>query len=201
MEGEQYQKELFEIEKPKRSFPRLRKILYKTDFENRVLITITLDRLIFISIGIIMLMVIVFALGVERGRALRKEMGQIANQIAPAKKPRGESIASTPLEKAQDKASEIKPASAESAKTSVAQKLAAPQETNRPYTIIVVTFSRKDDALAEAARLKRDGFDAFVYQSDPYFQVRVGAYSAKEELEPALNRLRRMYKDAYVISK
>ena len=74
MEEEKYQKELFEFEKPKRSFPRLGNIFPKPDFDGRILITFGLERLIFMSIGIIMLTVIVFALGVERGKVIARPL-------------------------------------------------------------------------------------------------------------------------------
>ena len=80
MDDEKYQKELFQFEKPKRLFPRLAKILPKADFEGRVLITFTLERIVFISIGILMIMVLTYALGVERGRRFSGAAVSIPNK-------------------------------------------------------------------------------------------------------------------------
>lgn len=166
MEEEKYQKELFEFEKPKRSFPGLRKIFPRPDFEGRISITFGLERLIFISIGIIMLLVIVFALGVERGKA--------ASGALPRPQP------------AQ-------------VKTEKVAAPAVPQDFSKPYTIVAAAFRRKDTAIQELNKLKREGFDATVVQSDSYFQVRIGAYPDKDSVlsKKALARIRQFYKDAY----
>lgn len=165
MEEEKYQKELFEFEKPQRHFPRLGKIFPKPDFEGRISITFGLERLIFISIGIIMLMVIVFAIGVERGKVI-------------ARTPRPSVI--------QPKAERIGAA-------------VTPQDFSKPYTIVAAVFKRKDTAMHEANKLKNEGFDVTLVQSDSYFQVRVGIYADKDSAQSkkALARVRQFYKDAY----
>ncbi|MFH0764269.1 MAG: SPOR domain-containing protein [Candidatus Omnitrophota bacterium] len=87
MEEEKGQKELFEFEKPKRSFPKLSSFLPKADFERNILITLTLEKIIFISIGLILAMVVVYALGVEVGKAKTavqkaRGAGQIVQQAS-----------------------------------------------------------------------------------------------------------------------
>ena len=55
MDEEKYQKELFEFDrKPRRFFSKLSDLFPKADFERNVVLTLTLDRAVFISIGIIM---------------------------------------------------------------------------------------------------------------------------------------------------
>ena len=67
MENDKLQKELFEFEAPKKVLrPIFGQFFQKTDFG----ITLTVEKLVFISIGIIMLMVIFFAIGVEKGKSL-----------------------------------------------------------------------------------------------------------------------------------
>ncbi|MDD5428839.1 MAG: hypothetical protein PHI58_06385 [Candidatus Omnitrophica bacterium] len=68
MDEEKFQKELFEFEKPKRFLPRLSDFFPKADFERNVILTLTLDRAVIITIGIIMTMVVIYALGVESGK-------------------------------------------------------------------------------------------------------------------------------------
>src|SRR3989338_9168642 len=59
------QKEFFEFEKSKKPAPVFGRIFTKTD----VAVTLSLEVLVFISIGLIMLMVIVYALGIEKGKS------------------------------------------------------------------------------------------------------------------------------------
>lgn len=87
MEEEKYQKELFEFEKPKRAFPKLSDLFPKGDFENRIAVRLTLERIVFITIGLIMLMVIIYAFGVETGRNSAKKAAPSESRISLVKAP------------------------------------------------------------------------------------------------------------------
>ncbi|MFA6320690.1 MAG: SPOR domain-containing protein [Candidatus Omnitrophota bacterium] len=212
MDEEKYQKELFEFEKPKRFLPRLSDFFPKADFERNVILTLTLDRAVFITIGIIMTMVVIYALGVESGksRSAATETEQqeavavtpvvvnapVVNQAAPvqparlplpAKPAPAIKAAALPVVKAQ-------------AQPVVSRPAAIINNRAKPYTIVAVTLTRKDTALFEINKLKRQGIDAFIAQKGNYFQVCVGAYSDKTDAQSQkdLKKVRRLYKDAYL---
>ena len=67
----------------------------------------------------------------------------------------------------------------------------------KPYTMIAGAFTRKDNAMITITRLRQAGYDAFLGQSQPLFQVwvngRPGTDPAKE-----LARIKQYYKDAYL---
>lgn len=172
MEEEKYQKELFEFEKPKRQLPRFGRIFPRSNFA----VTLGMEKLILISIGIIICMVIIYALGIERG----KRLGQ-----TPVVQSRVIGRAPAPLVP-QEKAAPI-PA-----------KAPLIQETAKPYTIVAAAFATKDKAQEEAGRLKKGSFDSFVAESAPYFLACVGAYPDKESAKPTLSKVRKTYKDAYL---
>ena len=182
MEEEKYQKELFKFEKPKRLFPKLISIFPKADFEGKVLITFTLERVIFISIGIIMLMVIVYAMGVEKGKSVDKVSIVSSAKVQP------------------ERLSQSQPVKAQ---VLIAKPIApAPEsirDVGKPYTIVAVTFTRKDTAAQEVNYLKKEGFDATVVQSDSYLLVCIGAYPDKNSSQSkmALSKVRKIHKDAY----
>ena len=188
MDEEKYQKELFEFEKPKRSFPRLAGFFPKADFEGKFSITLTLERLIFLLIGIIMLMVIIYALGVEVGRSVTNGRAVVAsaeNRPVPVKALPPQTIKPIPQATMPVPAKPITVKPVDS--------------SNKPYTIVAVTFSSKEGASQEVSRLKKEGYDAFLVQSDPYFQVCIGSYSDKNgtENQKELKKIKRVYKDAY----
>ena len=217
MEEEKYQKELFEFEKPKRFFPRLSDFFPKADFERNVILTLTLDRAVFIAIGLIMIMVVTYALGVEAGKSRAIEAAQ-ANTIAPntavpvvvqtaaVAVPQGKTqiqpgtvirpqpVARTPVPsiKAQPLAKIQPPARV--------QQPAPIKAAAKPYTIVVATLTRKDTALREAGKLKLQGFDAAVVPNDRYFQVWVGSYADKtgSQSQKDLKKIKKLYKDAYL---
>lgn len=187
MIAEKEQKELFEFEKPKRTFSGIGRIFSfpKSSFG----ITLSLERAIFISITIIMMMVVIYALGVERGKVLGRRLSaswpRQAQMLAPAvtialpAKPTAQPIAAQGFTSPKDK-------------TTI-----QPQAKDGSYTIVAATFSNKDAAQTEAERLKKNGFDAYLAKSDSYFQVRIGAYLSKEIGQKVLVRVRKIHKDAY----
>ena len=210
MDEEKYQKELFEFEKPKRLFPKLSDFFPKADFERNVIFTLTLDRVVFIAIGIIMVMVAVYALGVETGKFRAIQITQATavapdtTQNAPAQavkvvpiqgvkqaQPGGRpAISAAPNTKVQARAVPVIKAQPAAAAASIAAK---------PYTIVAAAFSRKDTAAQEVNKLKGQGFGASLVQSDPYFLACVGAYADKASAvsQDDLKKVKRLYKDAY----
>ena len=173
MEEEKGQKELFEFEKPKRSFPKHSNFLPKADFERNILITLSLEKIIFISIGLILAMVVVYALGVEVGRT--RAASQIVQQVSVKK---------------------VAPV-AQPPALRVPKTVAAAQDMARPYIIVAGAYSRKDNALSAMARLKQAGFGAYIGKSAPLFQVWVGAKTGSDALKE-LAKVRKLCKDAYL---
>ena len=184
MDDEKNQKELFEFEKPKRFFPRLSDFFPKADFERNVAFTLTLDKVVFIVIGIIMAMVVVYALGVEAGKSRA-----VDNAELPA------AVAIPQLPKAAPQVLKVTP---QLPKAAPAQTPAAVPA--KPYIIVAATFTRRDNALQEIDKLKKQGFAATLVQSDNYFQVCIGAYLNKSDAQGQkdLNRVKHLYKDAYL---
>lgn len=201
----QQQKELFEFEKPRKIFGGLGKIFPKTDFENKVLVTVTLDRLIFVAIALIMVAITVYAVGIERGRALAKgapappgSSQEAASKEALAPKKTIAPPGAVMMAKAQGSQDDAPARGAAVNKIAAPAKTAQDKDADKPYIIVAATFSKRDAALMEAERLKRNGFNSFVRQSDTYFQACAGAYSSKEGAKSELLRARRLYKDAYI---
>jgi hypothetical protein len=187
MNEERYQKELFQLETPKKRFPGLSGIFKKPGLEGHAFaVTLRMDKVVFLSIAIIMLMVIVYALGVERGRC---SVPKPIPAPVPAQ-PMKPVLAVNPVSDTRLKAQvETQP-----------QGTALPaKDLSRPYTIAVAALSKKDSALAEVTRLKKIGFDAFVIYTDPYYVVCVGVFADRtsQASQKELLKLKRLYKDAY----
>lgn len=195
MDEDKYQKELFgEFAKPKRFFPRISDLFPKADFERNVAITLTLDKLVFIAIGIVMLIVAVYALGVESGKKRPAAMIQV-----PANVP----VKTAPAA--------VQPAGVQQIRYTVPQKnfisvVPVPainkpsQSTSGKYTILAATFSNKDNALQEVRKLRLQGFDAMLVQKDSRFFACVGSYTnkASAQIQNDLKKVKRLHSDAYV---
>jgi len=170
MEEEKYQKELFEFEEPKKPFSKFTNMLPKRDFEGRIALSLTFEKIVFIFIGTVMVMVLVFALGVENGkfRGDRAKIIKAAKVVPVAPKAR-------PLQ--YNSGAAVK-----------------------PYTIVAATFSKKETAQAAAAFLTKEGSSASVVFSDPYYRVCVGSYTDMygTQIQRDLAKVKRIYKDALV---
>ncbi|MFA6078479.1 MAG: SPOR domain-containing protein [Candidatus Omnitrophota bacterium] len=177
-----YQKELFEFDNRKRAFPKFDKMIPKGDFA----IILNLEKTVFVSIGIIMLLVVIYALGVERGKTVSRKIARPA--AAPVRQP-------IPVKQQAVAAPVITPAPVALVTKPAPAVVAA--DPSKPYTIVAATFTRKEWADQEAERLKRSGFEAFATPSEPYFIVCIGAFVNKDAAKPVLNKVRRSYKDAY----
>ena len=194
MEEEKYQKELFEFEQSKKPFSHLTDILPKADFEGKVAITLTLEKIVFIFIGIMMSMVIIYALGVESGKTRARSTGQPAGQAAPAplKALTQTRVAAIPAKNILNTAPIVptnRPEAPVRAQTPGATK---------PYTILAASYAKREGAQASAALLTRQGFNATITYSAPYYRVCAGAYADKTgaEAQRDIIRIRKFYKDA-----
>lgn len=203
MENGEIQKELFEFDdRPRKPFPQLEKMLPKADFEGKVAVTLGLDRIVFIAIGIILVMVVVFAIGVERGKSIeRAEIEPIRVKTAP------ESTAAIDAAAQPTQPVQPSPAKPTVAATVPAQKVVQPpavrQEIptdigSKPYTIVAGSFRGKDAAQSAASTLKKAGLAAYVTQNDPFFVVCVGGYSSRGAAQDTFTKVKRSFKDAYI---
>ena len=180
------QKELFEFKDEKRPFAGIGRIFPK----DAIGITLSLERLIFISIGLVLAMVLVYAIGVERGKSLSAR--QPAPQIREMPQVVTQKRVASPLVKPEEKQTPPAPLP-EKPKASIAGR----QTADKPYTIVAATFSRNDAASAAVNALLKNGFDAYLYQSGQYFQASIGAFSTRAAGQAVLNRVKQRYKDAY----
>lgn len=179
MEEDRPQKELFEFDAPKKRFSGFTEIFRKAGIDGSVFaITLKIDKLVFISIAVIMIMVIIYALGIEKGKSVTRKTSS-----APAV------VSAAPVKVF----AEVKPQPVS------AVPVSAVKEVIKPYTIAVASLTKKETAQAESARMKMNGFDSFVIYSEPYYVVCVGAFADKTSSasQKELARVRRFVRDAY----
>jgi len=188
MEKENTQKELFKFDSPKKHPEGFRRFFQKTD----LILSLSAEKLVFVSIGIVMLIVVSFALGVERGKAISSTNTESrTSQTLPAKEAEQARAVNTvtnitPKERVQ--AAAVK-------SPAQAQKQA---NKDKSYTIVAGAFTKKSSADQEASRLKVSGLEAFVYYSEPYYLACVGSFANKESAEKILGKVKQMHRDAYV---
>ncbi|MBN2453085.1 MAG: SPOR domain-containing protein [Candidatus Omnitrophica bacterium] len=187
MEEEKYQKELFEFDQPRKSFSIITDMLPKPNLEGNVSVTLTLEKIIFICIGIVMMMVIVYALGVDNGKSRAQATAPAVKQVpapplAAVLQPKNTAVTANNI-----------------LNTAPVAPSARPAQPAKIFTILTGAYNKRESAQAAAAVLNKQGFSASVAYSKPYYIVCVGAYSDKNgaDAKNDLSRVRRTYKDAY----
>jgi len=182
------QKELFEEYRTPKDKAKRRQTILPRSFKP---LSVSYEQAVFMAIAAIMLMVLVFSLGVERGKRL-------AGAAAPKK--------DAPDKQASDK--EYKTSAAVKEDVAVAQ-----QDTKRPaplpekekkavksdlFTIQVIAYRSKKSAQRELERLSEKGYKPFIITGGGYYQVCVGEYANKDESKNDFLELKKSYKDSFI---
>ena len=195
MEKDNIQKELFnEFDAPRKKPKGFGQFFQKTDFA----VSLSPEKLVFVSIGMTMLLVVSFALGVERGKVIS---GNIIQADAPVAQAPAKQVVQV---KAPVAVTNIAPK--EKTQANIAKTVSGPvpvqvknlADKSKPYTIVAATFSKEVYAAKEAAQLKGNGFEAFVLKSEPYYLACVGSFANKDSAQKILNKVKQMHRDAYI---
>lgn len=196
------QKELFdEFKAPRR---RIRQQPYPPSRAHKVL-NISYEQFIFVGIAVIMLMVLVFSLGVERGKRLVAQPAaeKVAEQLKPvavAQEPKPEPEAAKPatgvgvisLERVDAEKPKVPaPPPAESGAARV-------RKNTNIFTLQIVAYRSKKTAQKEINKLSEKGFDPFIITEGGYYQICVGEYRNKDELKKRLGELQKNYKGSFI---
>lgn len=141
----------------------------------KIALSLSYESLMILCIGLIMLLIVCYSLGVERGRQLARLKSEGVITAQEQEKPK----TTTPKPKKRVRV-EVARAKAE-VKTS-------------PY-IQVATFRTDKYANIEIRRLKGKGYQPFLLTKGNFREVCVGGYSNKDEAREALKQLRKLYAD------
>lgn len=130
------------------------------------------ENVIFLAIGFVMVCVIFFTLGVEKGKRCA---APIRNKAVFEEREL--------LSRTQDKPQLLR------------QGLATQFEG---YVVQLAAFKGTESAEQERSELKKIGYLANIKQSGDYYQLYIGAFKTKKEADGVANRLRHKYADCYV---
>lgn len=179
---------------------------------HRFKVTLRLDHLFMIGISALVLYVLVFSFGVEKGkqfalrelRAERARREQIIRALVPPKsdeEPVTKAVfVPSPASKKSVSPGETQKKKSQPATSEIEKQLSSPSTLGK-YTIQLITFTSKPRALEEIKRLKGLGYQAYLIPSKKFFQVCVDAFQNMKEAEERLSALREKgfaSSDAYI---
>lgn len=142
-----------------------------------ILISTTLEQVLLVSIISVLVLCGVFFVGVLRGKGLRGVPMEQTPQVAvpQTRMPANAVTVSVPVRSASG--------------ASVADK---------PYTLQVMTYRKKEYAEVEAAKIRKLGHMSFILSNGEYFAVCVGQYASKEEARTDRAYFLSRYKDCFL---
>ena len=152
----------------------------KRDIKERYKITLTLDKLIIISIAIFLLTVVSYSVGVIQGKkeTLIGKTNVSEDEIEEIKVVKPQVISQT-----EEKNSSQGDRSSEGKKV---------------YTIQVATYLQRSIAYREKKKLEKQGFPVNISSKGKYLVIFVGNYSNEKEARKVMNVLKKKYKDCFV---
>jgi len=152
------------------------------------------ESLILGVILLIMVMILCFTFGVERGKrigaikasarrdAKNIEEGGVAPMTVPMREEEGISVNQEVIPLVQE------------------VETKAEEERLEAYAIQLITYKHEEYANKELAKLKRNGFEPFVVRSGRFFVVNIGPYKNKDEALTILKEFKRQapYRSAFL---
>ncbi len=159
-----------------------------TKTQKPILLSTNIEQIILAGILLILSLCLVFFLGVLRGQSLSRSRTPTAIETRTA----GPGAIEAALVRPIIRTPEIKPPSAPAAALPVGQNL------NKPYTIQLVTYKKKELAEKDVAEFRRRGVAAMIITSADYYQVCAGQYLNKGEAKKDLKLFSARYRDCFL---
>ncbi|MBU1086479.1 MAG: SPOR domain-containing protein [Candidatus Omnitrophica bacterium] len=161
-------------------------------------ISVSLDTLIVIIIGVLMVNLSAFVLGIEKGKLIAKNdlnktiaVQPIGNAAVPIKPKKIIVVPEAVEEIIEQKQIKIDPIE----EKQIVKKVVSPADG---YIIQLVTYSTDSTANKEVTRLNDLGLDGHVLKSGEYYVVYAGTYNSKIKAKEKLARFKERYKDCFV---
>jgi len=165
--------------------------------EKKIILNLSYENLILFFIVFIMLLVIFFSLGVEKGRRSALRTGQIiVDKSAPNVIEKKMPIEEKKVEIVTSETVQMK--EAEGTKTSKATDEKVTEVSGKYYTIQIIACKKEEYAKKEIERLKNEGYDAFIIPFNDWMQICVGKYASIEESKKDLDILKKRYPTGYI---
>ncbi|NQT96081.1 MAG: SPOR domain-containing protein [Candidatus Omnitrophica bacterium] len=176
-EKRQAQKELFEEfteagEKRKSSKP----LFYPRPKRT---FTLSYEHIVIVAITVIIVAVVSFSIGVEKGKARHEDIGSAGIRVVKSK---------ASIE------TKVPPAETEA----LEEPKPEPAETKPIYTVQVASYKQIEDARKEAEVLEGKGYKSDVLVKGIYYIVCAGEFSTRDKAKTLERKLKAVYKDCYI---
>ncbi len=179
------QKELFEeFQKPEKKFRFFKGNNNKFLQDRPFLLQFSVEKLIFYSIGILLVVIVIFCLGVEQGKNIINYKKPIAvqNQAPIQQAPKQQVQAVGPV------VTKVIP-----------RAVVQPKITKGTfYSIRIATYANKDFADKDILKIKQMNLPVYIIKSGKFFVINVGDYADRQAAEAAFSMLKKYFSGIYI---
>jgi len=186
-----------------------RKFQYFSKYKNRRFlpqVKIPIEYTVIIAIGVLLLVIIAYAIGIERGKAIslkKYRMGQGSRLLQPVELKDLTTISETGPFEEEEEEEEAEP-SGILQETLIGEE--EPQEAKKSvskiedsvYTIQLASFKDREYAAEEMGKLAKMGLKAVYVRKGDWYQVYVTGYKTIEEAREAKEKLEEIYVDCFI---
>ncbi|MFH2139134.1 MAG: SPOR domain-containing protein [Candidatus Omnitrophota bacterium] len=159
-------------------------------------ITVSVDTLIVIALTLVMVNLLCFVVGMEKGKQFAKlQDNEAIIKVVPEKIQAKQNIITKNQEPETNE--EIKKDKLEH-DVVVKPVETAPNSSNQGYAIQLASYNKNGIAEKEAQLLKQKGFESFVLKKGDFYVVYTGVYLEKTTAIKNLDNFKKRYKDCFV---
>ncbi|MCK5306240.1 MAG: SPOR domain-containing protein [Candidatus Omnitrophica bacterium] len=202
-ENREYQSELFS-EFPKGRVKKAKAFKSVPKLKN-ILISISREKLVSLIIAVILLYVVIFSLGVEKGKRMSLPAAGKTDKLAVTAET--EAVKKENSRKATIGLEEERQIESKAVEEKQGEQMAAGAiEDKKPpayktYSLQLAAYAQLSRAEKEAEKLKKRGYTAFIDSNNKYHIVFVGNYKDKVKARKLRKKLSEEYKGCYVKSR
>lgn len=149
------------------------------------------EKTILIIITFLVVSVVSFSLGVERGKRIAFLKTTPTSNVE-------QNIKTLPVKIKDIEIENKKPKELPTVILASSKPITITKESQENYTIQVATYKSKTYAQKEAQLLKNKGFQPRVFSKDNHIQLCVGQFLSKDEARASLKELRKQYQDCFI---
>lgn len=169
----------------------------------RKIVAIPLDTIILLGVVFLLLFILFFSLGIERGRTMpcrpdSQEVNSVTtketNVIIPVSQNTGlEVVPEKKYALSSPSVSDVSKTKEDTAKKIEEDKRR--EVLGKKYAIQVVSCTKENSAQEEVKKLQRQGFPAYAAKKNNFIVVYVGVFNDKVQAERHMEVLKKTYKD------
>lgn len=159
-------------------------------------VILPLDTLVMVSVVMVLLLVITFSLGVEKGRriaypSLERIIAKEANVGQANNKAEADNVDTTGVMLPQ-------PSEIESSPSGIFNQPVVDEEIQNRYLIQVASFMKEKIARQEAKTLEDDGYPVEIAKKGKFVVIFVGDFSDRQQAQKNMETLKKRYKDCFI---